>query len=351
MIRERQGQSPPKTTTTGPRPDREYYKRQQEKYRPPKGQLEALLRGARMIRERQKQTTSEGQDTDPYHDPLHPTMSPLVNKRPPDRPAKKGPGLFGKIGAFFSKLGRRSKSPESPPSSTPTSKTDETDPYHDPLHPTMSPLVNKRPPDKTVQETDPYHDPLHPTMSPLVNKRPPDKIEEPETPREKKPGFFARWRAKRKEAKTRKKWGLDKEAWGNMPDVVKKSYMQASVPKGPEEPKKKSAFRERYGGAWKLWGKAIGQRIVDKLFLPPGMRSSDLERIKKQEQRKSPGARKRPGVMERERVSPAKPKEEEETTEKKEETKSTSDEVTSLRETIGELKFRIKKLEEERAKT
>ncbi|MBN2003725.1 MAG: DUF4157 domain-containing protein, partial [Anaerolineae bacterium] len=53
--------------------------------------------------------------------------------------------------------------------------TQEEDPYHDPLHPSMSPLVNKRPPDKPAQtEEDPYHDPYHPTMSPLVNKRPPD---------------------------------------------------------------------------------------------------------------------------------------------------------------------------------
>jgi hypothetical protein len=272
-------------------------------------------------------------------------MSPLVNKRPPDRPEEKRPGLLARIGGFFSKLGGRTKSP------TPTGKTDGTDPYHDPLHPTMSPLVNKRPPDRSREETDPYHDPMHPTMSPLVNKRPPDRSGQTEPPGQKKPGFFARWRARRTEAKTRKRWGLDKEAWSNMPDVVKKSYMQAQVPKAPKEPKKKSAFQERYGGAWKLWGKAIGQSITDRLFLPPGMRSRDLKRLQQQEQRgTSPGGRTRPGIMERERVSPAKPKEEEKD-EKKVETKSTSDEVASLRETIGELKFRISKLEEERAKT
>jgi len=80
------------------------------------------------------------QEEDPYHDPMHPSMSPLVNKRPPDK----------------------------------STQTEE-DPYHDPYHPSMSPLVNQRPPDKSTQtEEDPYHDPYHPSMSPLVNQRPPD---------------------------------------------------------------------------------------------------------------------------------------------------------------------------------
>ncbi|HOU12862.1 MAG TPA: DUF4157 domain-containing protein [Anaerolineae bacterium] len=49
----------------------------------------------------------QSQETDPYHDPLHPTMSPLVNKRPPDNPTPAPPSKWSRFKSQFSTGMRR----------------------------------------------------------------------------------------------------------------------------------------------------------------------------------------------------------------------------------------------------